>query len=712
MKLFLPKKWIKKLKQILISRFLNYFLKISFFITFLLLLLFNDNLTPEWAGKTKMDAILDNFLAIVSSTDFSSYHNLLSLIKNDFKSEFLSDNEIFRIFGPIRLDQYVIKLPSFCYSESKSKYSAECNPYFTNFENSLVDTLTLPSDLSLCVEEGCSEFKRNKHANVQVKTRWKNNFISTNNVFTVQIQTKNTDNFNEQLDKIIKNNWIHERNTKILIANINLFEFKYESIHVLKIIIEKPEQIGSIYSLSVQKNIIKTWEDKTLIEILLSFFLILSVLKFFRIIFICSYFPNFGKILELFILTLDFIFLILYLAEFSEYWKIINENFFLDYSDKNYFLENYLNFSKLIHISYSKTVVIFFQLLFWNVRIYMLISNFTNIKMLIKIQSAFIRSFLGILKFIFFFVIITISWTLGLFQFFIHKIPIFSDYFSSYLGFFIFDIESISDTKNNKEIYESENPIFSIYAIFFLLLMRGLLYSFFLGVTINCLGLAISHEYDHAKFRDKNVADFLNVNEKKLKKISKSYLLNFDEDKKIINNKMIIWLDNDLLSKEENIFLRQKVKDLNINLIAFDQGNQIIEFLEFLFKLKPNLMSKSGDSFRILLENLDKSTDFNQFSIYNSYELGVIGKVLDWLRFAGSRVPVALYSKTNLKQMTIINLKKKYPYLIVVNSYIECEDFCCLKSMYQRDHEESQEISEFSFMENDEEEKFKNTEFD
>ena len=405
MKLFLPKKWIKKLKQILISRFLNYFLKISFFITFLLLLLFNDNLSPEWAGKTKTDAIVNHFLEIVRNTDFSSYYNLLSLIKNDFKSNFLSENEIFRIFGPIRLDQYVIKLPNFCYTDSKLKYSSDCNPYFANFENSLVDTLTLPTDLSLCIEESCSEFKKNKEANVHMKTRWKNNVISTDNVFTVQIQTKSADDFNNQLDKIIKNNWIHEKNTKILIVNINLLEFKYKSIYILKIIIEKPEQIGSIYSLSVQKNIIKTWEDKILIEILLSFFSILSILKFFRIIFICSYFPNFGKILELFILTLDFIFLILYLTEFMEYWKIINENFFENYLDKTFNIENYLNFSRLIQISYSKAIVVFFQILFWNVRIYLLITNFTNIKMLIKIQSAFIRSFLGILKFIFFFVV-------------------------------------------------------------------------------------------------------------------------------------------------------------------------------------------------------------------------------------------------------------------------------------------------------------------
>lgn len=712
MKLFLPKKWIKKIKQILISRFLHYFLKIAFFITFLLLLLFNDNFTPEWAGKTKMNAILNNFLEIVSGTDFSSYQNLLNLIKNDFKNNFFAENEIFRIFGPIRLDQYVIKLPNFCYNDLKAKYSSECNPYFINFENSLVNTLTLPTDPNQCIEQGCSEFRINKEANVYMKTRWKNNRISTDNVFTVEIQTKNEDDFNNQLDKIMKNNWIHEKNTKILIVNINLLEFKYNSIHVLKIILEKPEQIGCIYSLSMQKNIIKAWEDKILIEILMSFFSILTIFKFFRIIFICSYFPNFGKILELFIFALDLIFLILYLTEFSEYWKIINENFFVNYLDRNYNIDGYLNFSRLIQISYSKMIVVFFQLLFWNVRIYLLITNFTNIKMMIKIQTAFIRSFLGILKFIFFFVVISISWTLGLFQFFIYKIPIFSDYFSSYLGFFIFDIESISDIKKNREIYESENPPFSIFAIFSLFLMRSLLYSFFLGVTINCLGLAISHEYDHAKYRDKNVADFLNINEKKLKKISKNYLLNFDEEKKIINNKMIIWLDNDLLSKEENVFLREKVKDLNINLIAFDQANQIIEFLEFLFKLKPNLMSKSGDSFRIILENLDKSTDSSQFLIYNSYELGVIGKILDWLRFAGSRVPVALYSKTNLKQMTIINLKKKYPYLIVVDSYIDCEDFCCLKSMNQRDHEESQEISEFSFMENDEEEKFKNTEFD
>ena len=73
-----------------------------------------------------------------------------------------------------------------------------------------------------------------------------------------------------------------------------------------------------------------------------------------------------------------------------------------------------------------------------------------------------------------------------------------------------------------------------------------------------------------------------------------------------------------------------------------------------------------------------KKIDDNNFC---EFDIENCGKLLDWLRFAGSRAPVYIYSKWNFKNISLINLKNRYQNLTIIQSFDEYENFCCLKPL-------------------------------
>ena len=74
------------------------------------------------------------------------------------------------------------------------------------------------------------------------------------------------------------------------------------------------------------------------------------------------------------------------------------------------------------------------------------------------------------------------------------------------------------------------------------------------------------------------------------------------------NKKMLIWLDPNSRKYDpfEDIFL--EVEELDISLMLFTHHLEVVQFLKYLFQLKPNLLHKSADAFRLVVENKEHSS--------------------------------------------------------------------------------------------------------
>ena len=79
--------------------------------------------------------------------------------------------------------------------------------------------------------------------------------------------------------------------------------------------------------------------------------------------------------------------------------------------------------------------------------------------------------------------------------------------------------------------------------------------------------------------------DFLNL---KLDKFSKKHLIK-NNDKIALNNKMITWYQQTSNTNIEEIITRPDIEDL-------------LEFLLYLFQIKPKLLFKSKIDFRIVID--------------------------------------------------------------------------------------------------------------
>lgn len=117
---------------------------------------------------------------------------------------------------------------------------------------------------------------------------------------------------------------------------------------------------------------------------------------------------------------------------------------------------------------------------------------------------------------------------------------------------------------------------------------------------------------------------------------------------------MILWLD----PLYENISLRKKkfnliydIKENNIKFMNFRYPKEVFQFLNYLFKLKPNLNNaRTGDKLRIVIE-IDDEDEFRINSIKN------IEIIIRYLSDVGCKIPVLIYSKKIIEKDTLLLMK-------------------------------------------------------
>ena len=118
-------------------------------------------------------------------------------------------------------------------------------------------------------------------------------------------------------------------------------------------------------------------------------------------------------------------------------------------------------------------------------------------------------------------------------------------------------------------------------------------------------------------------------------------------------DKMVIWLEHNMGGDSEVDEVIEQLNGEQIKIMVFYKPEEVEEFLKYLFRLKPNLLtSQSGSRFRLVFE-----TKFER----GRQEKNNIEILLDWLKGVGCRVPFLLFTKAELERDTYIPLKKKYP---------------------------------------------------
>ena len=102
----------------------------------------------------------------------------------------------------------------------------------------------------------------------------------------------------------------------------------------------------------------------------------------------------------------------------------------------------------------------------------------------------------------------------------------------------------------------------------------------------------------------------------------------------------------------------------------FRYPKEVFQFLNYLFKLKPNLINaKSGDKLRIVVET-DDDDEFRLNSIKS------IEVIIRYLSDVGCKIPVLIYSRKVLEKETLLLMKQKYFNMLSVYDFRYVQAYC------------------------------------
>ena len=678
-KMIIPKHFIKRVKLFLISIWLRCILLVFFIVLYVVIYSVHDSKVLNQIQYREADSAYAYLLTKLSLVDYRNFTNLQAFMQTDFHSIFFhSDNVTFLFMGSLRFIQYQFSLPDFCYdNKSLLRYQTDCNPYFNQgLSEFAADTINPPLNISNCIQKACSEFILNGQANVQTVTKWNSNFPAS--AFTVDINTEDGDNFLLDLDKVFQNQWINENNTRVLIVDFNIIEEFYDTVFKYELIFEKPGgEMNDIVLLTPKKYVVNHYfHEDVVMELFIPIYFVVTMLYFLKIIFLYNYTQNLALFLDLCMVIVDLNFLISYITEYSEYIKLFGLDLNSIFINKSQIQNKFYNMSTLKIWASYRLFMVFLESIVLFLRLLQLFGTITNFAFYNKFVNSIFRSFMALFKCVFCLIFILIGWSLGIYQI-MREIDInFQTVAHSLLSFFVLDDINLSNREFFQKFSNSDNPLFYLSCWLTFFVMKLTIFGYFLSIISFAIKKANSFEYESCDARDNNIKDCVNQITKKIEKFSKSYLNHLEGEMLTTNKKIIIWLDNNLLTENQYLELNNLANKENINLIPFFEPQQILDFLQFLFRLKPNLMYKSGNLFRILIENNEKSND-----VLKNYDLNFTKLILNWLRGVGCRVPVCFFMKIKVKENDLMIIKKIYPNIVLSETFEDVGNFCCMKPL-------------------------------
>ena len=673
------RKQIRILKLILVSHWLEKALIILFLTcTIVLLILRQTSYSSSQAIKRQhfwVNKAVDTFTSSVHDTD-----SFVSWLKTDFYNyQCTSHLDFFKPFGNALLIMYKPQLDPKCYdklnpTQYSNTFSKDCNP----LPSSSISLTPLDVvDPALCISSDCGEFE----AQNTNKYKFSSNFFTytQDNTYSVAIAINNNATFYDQHANLEANGWINQTETKALILVTNFIDPNQMLVLTYIFIMESysPNATYTYFQKAFPSHGIHV-DDITLF--------IVAMYGITGIIFILKSFFEMSIEFKMFIHpasvacgALQLTYTVLTITKMSRRGvDFPNPQPISSYGSSNQYY--HMNFYSTITM--IQDTVLGILLIFVPFRFFSLISWSRYMGYFNKFASTIYRTFPTIGILIVTLLLLLVSWSYFPFLMLQEHFYKFSDYGLALLNMVFLDLTMSTDDfvpEEHSTIHTlTTNIQIHFSAIYY---MRILIIVFCVAFLAEAYRKASDFENHQEKESEKESMAFLDDFTKKIDKFVKENLPQLDRVSLSKSRKILVWLDPNVRKFDpfEDIFMA--VEETEIRLMIFTHHLEVIQFLKYLFQLKPNLLHKSADTFRIVVENKEEfEPDDNRLHLLG-FDLTHAEVLIDWLRGIGSRVPVMLFSKNKIPYERMLQMKKNYINLYFSSNPAMLKSFSLLESL-------------------------------
>lgn len=145
--------------------------------------------------------------------------------------------------------------------------------------------------------------------------------------------------------------------------------------------------------------------------------------------------------------------------------------------------------------------------------------------------------------------------------------------------------------------------------------------------------------------------------------------------------KQIIWL---CLSGSSDLYNEKLYSNSRNNggieenkFMIFNKSPQIVSFFKYLFAIKPKMQFKRLENKFIIL--IESKNEINEKNTIPEDDVTQIYLLLDWLNFAGCRIPVAIYTKLQIDKNLRMSMKNNYISCKFINDPYELDTYLSMR---------------------------------
>ena len=654
--IFIGRKNIKIFKLFLVSPILEKILLLTFIIFLPLIAFYPENFYTYTNFDLAVSLInsfnTQNFNLINTKTDF--YIWVRNYVIPTYYTSKITPNLPLR---SIRFRQYR-------YPCNPEDLSASC---LNSIKNMVENTNSFQGNnlnTSSCIFESCNEFQyRFDKSNCDTVKGVFGNYPMYG--YRVELGLDESSAL-QNLNKLEENGWVDEK-TVALLLEANYYNYWKNKYVIFRALLEF--QGETVIEQTFTYSFISDYGNDNIILFIYLIFVIQMILLLLKILFEITMIFNkilfFGQMAHL---ANQFAFLILfaikltYLNEDTLESRATSSKPFI-YLYKTALIENYCK------------MMIFAIFLFYPFKIFQFISWSKYMSFMVKFWVSIYRTLPGVSLYFLMIAILVLNWSLGFMIIFQDFLIQFKDFASCILSLFSINFGSI-DFLELQILTGTFNEIF--YFIYFIQSFSFILIIvYFFAILSDLFQRSAVLEFNQSSPTEKETQERLEEMQFKFDRFIKELKKEFEKDKKDSEdnlfshpqNKILIWLDcsQGLFTVYEDVMI--ELKGFKVQTRRFIHTEEVIQFLDYLFKLKPNLLSfRAGERFRIVAENYQ---NFNNGSDSKS-----VDTLIDWLKHVGCRVPILIYSDSKLERDVQIYLKKKYPSILFVYEMVNLIRYC------------------------------------
>ncbi|KAL4460835.1 hypothetical protein ABPG74_016307 [Tetrahymena malaccensis] len=662
----------------------------------------------------------------------SSFKNIQSIndwynwLQNEFAVSVLSDdvNTIKSgqkyIFGAPRIFNFYLEYPPICLDyvlNTNLNYSALCYPQTeSDLQNLLASQIPIPTDTSLCINPGCSEFNINQQSQINVLIPHIQDQVKMN-IYTVEIKSSTRDEFKQIIqNKLSLSGWLSDTNSRSFGIEFTIIYSDTYDIRTYQFVLEN--FLGIYFSNLRTISGAKFVGQEVYLNVMLSFYLITTFFNQLKTIIECNYIYKPRYILIQIGIIIELCYAILYFLESQEYSKIFTQKHAFD--GQHVQNSSFVDTSNFVQIADLRTLFVIFNFIFVPFKLFALFSWFRNTQLFVKFANVIFRSTYGLIRLCVVLATLYLCWMIAIFLGLKSYNPDFDTLFKALISFITYEPSQIM--LNQRAQYSvSLKSIYFIYTLM-LQLMKQILYILIVAVVLNGLQQAQDFEFNYKDPFQNSVVEQVGEVCRKLDKFEKQTLSVIKGKQKLVNEKIIIWLKTpqEYVISERQAYLNEKIKKSvlkkQIKLIEFYTIQEVREFLEYLFKLKPNLLYQSSHYFRILLDfnfkipnstqeshqgqNHLKSnkkkrpnyqTELDEFDIADLMAKHILQfeNFLKLLKDKGSSIPILFNCLTSISINDKARLIKLYNHQFFSNDYFEIKNFTSLKPLNYKNQKQT-----------------------